>query len=75
MSSNIYTLIKIKGNGIIITEIDRHEANDIIEDNNLKVHRFRKEGIVYSDNLFKEYVNNNLELKNQLINIIKKLDE
>ena len=78
MSAFNYTHIQIKGKGIIVQELDRDEAQDLIEQQNL-MEAPRDEydyhyGRVYTDGKFKEFVNTHPRVKTALLYLMEQLD-
>ena len=82
LESWTYTHITIKGKGITVTELDRHEAREIIEDENLVLakpddyddynHHYGK---IYTDGRFKNYLNKYTRVKKNLFKILDRLDD
>ena len=83
LSACNYTHIQIKGKGIIIQELDRDEAKNLVENQDLKLAptndyadpSVRKYGRIYTDDKFKTYVNSHPTIKNALIYLLEHLDK
>ena len=73
-----YTHIKIKGHGIIITELSRKDALNLIKDQKLNLinqEEYDKTlGKIYTDDKFKDYVNKHPVIKNNLLFLLEQLD-
>lgn len=82
LESWTYTHIVVKGKGITVTELDRQEAREIIEDENLVLanpddyddynHHYGK---IYTDGKFKNYLNKYTRVKRNVLKILDKLDD
>lgn len=82
LESWTYTHIVVKGKGITVNEIDRQEAREIIEDENLVLanpddyddynHHYGK---IYTDGKFKNYLNKYTRVKRNVLKILDKLDD
>lgn len=82
LESYTYTHIKIKGKGITITELDRIEAKDLIEEEGLALadpddyddynHHYGK---IYTDGKFKNHLNKYPKIKRNVLKILDKMDE
>lgn len=79
MSAFNYTHIQIKGKGIILQELDRYEAQDLIQEQNLvdaPIDEYDYHyGKIYTDGNFKQYVNGHPRVKAALLYLIEQLDK
>lgn len=77
-----YTHVTIKGKGIVITDLDRDEARDLIRDQELELaepetyaNYDRHLGKIYTDGKFKAYVNKRPSVKANLLFLLEQLDK
>lgn len=77
-----YTHVQIKGRGIIITNLDRDEARDLIRDQELELaepesyaNYDRHLGKIFTDGKFKTYVNKRPSIKKNLLFLLEQLDK
>lgn len=78
-----YIHIRIKNNGVTISELDRIEANNLIKDNNLKQAMpedyaqpyDRKLGKIFTDGKFKDYINKHLSVKTNLLFLLNQFEK
>lgn len=77
-----YTHVTIKGRGIVITDLDRDEARDLIRDQELELaepetyaNYDRHLGKIYTDGKFKAYVNSRPSVKANLLFLLEQLDK
>ena len=76
-----YTHITIKGKGITITDLNREEARNLIEDQALELaepetyaNYDRHLGKIYTDGKFKDYVNKRPSIKANLLFLLERFD-
>lgn len=77
-----YTHVTIKGRGIVITDLNRDEARDLIRDQELELaepetyaNYDRHLGKIYTDGKFKDYVNKRPTIKSNLLFLLEQLDK
>lgn len=77
-----YTHITVKGKGIVVNELTRQEAKELVKEQNLKLATpdeyadyNSRYGKIYTDGRFKKYLDKYQKTKRNLLSILEKMDE
>ena len=70
-----YVHIKVRGFGILVHYVSRQEAEEIIDENDLKLYKnYPKLGKVYDDGKFRKYINHHPRIKKFIFKSLNRIE-